>query len=791
VTRCRRSIPIIAALLIAPCLSAQELPDAPYTWLYGAGDLRSLPHVKNLGLNTVFIEMGSPVDAGMMSFARVIIQEAEKLDLGVIVGLPTTLPDQYTCSLDNAAYIEGVTEYITTVVRDLREVPGVIGWATSDSLDRDLALSDASFRKYLKAKYGGLLGIEAAWGIELPSEALVTVDAATTIYDELPFGAGQPSIDVADFSARSYHEMMALWARVIREVSEGEGLLVTGRVTLYRSLIAIPDDYDIIVASTPPWLLEPDWTTHNVHSLDIARRGGRRNAMPCLRLPHGLDDGAPFREQRLQEWMMKAAMHGAVGLSFIAPPDVLSDRRVQEQLEDGLAWMADQPAWGTRPRSSAAILYEPYADGFVALETPTYGYIKGMSPREPSDLLNAFKQGTRYGTVDYLSRDDLLDADLDEYGTILAPMALDIPIPLQGRLDEYVSGGGVLVADIGAGCVQSGSWGELPRGLANLFGVGEFTEMRNMTGNLTIHQTHPVLPSLMSGARTTGDFEGSDRGRRTGKGSYSVNSWAGFAELDRSTTPLARLGMSVTEGGKPTFAGVVIRETGRGAAIYATHRLWSAWLPGYGLWDAFHADLFDRRARIALQDAPFMAPLVEVAECEDGSVAFYDPNKGHRVRIALLAADHRLFSGAACQFSPFVIDEAGLRTGGVLATVDTPAHGSWMIRPSSVRIRPFTGIVTAVLESEAADGISLLVGGSGSVPVGDHGEMRPSLGGAQRMRLTVTDGTYRVEPGSKHRVTVANGAGTSAEIVVTAGADGELTTDINVRLAQVTVEPSM
>ncbi|HJN15200.1 MAG TPA: hypothetical protein QGH10_06915, partial [Armatimonadota bacterium] len=90
-TRCRRSIPIIAALLIAPCLSAQELPDAPYTWLYGAGDLRSLPYVKFLGLNTVFIEMGSPVDAGMMSFARTIIQEAEKLDLGVIVGLPTTL----------------------------------------------------------------------------------------------------------------------------------------------------------------------------------------------------------------------------------------------------------------------------------------------------------------------------------------------------------------------------------------------------------------------------------------------------------------------------------------------------------------------------------------------------------------------------------------------------------------------------------------------------------------------------------------------------------------------------
>ena len=55
-------------------------------------------------------------NAGEMSIARVTIQEAHKRGLGVIVGLPTTLREQYQTSLDNAAYVRGVTDYITDVV---------------------------------------------------------------------------------------------------------------------------------------------------------------------------------------------------------------------------------------------------------------------------------------------------------------------------------------------------------------------------------------------------------------------------------------------------------------------------------------------------------------------------------------------------------------------------------------------------------------------------------------------------------------------------------------------------
>jgi hypothetical protein len=463
---------------------------------------------------------------------------------------------------------------------------------------------------------------------------------------------------------------------------------------------------------------------------------------------------------------------------------------VQKQWREGLEWIKGQPAWRSRPRGSAAVLYEPYADGFSALEVPVYGYIKGLSGREPTDLFHALSQGTRYGLPDYLTVADLADTDLSRYSAILAPMALSLPDDAQKRLERYVNEGGVLVADIGAGLAQSGSWQALPPRLAALFGAPGLVEMKSLTGNLTVHRAHPAFPSLPTGATTTGDFEGDVGGRRTGTGAYAVNGWAGFTTVSEAALPFMRLTMSLGADRQPTFAGVVARDLGSGTALFATHRLWSSWLPEHRLFQPFHADLWARRARVELLDAPFCALTVSVTENEDGSVFLYNPGAALRLQVALYAAEHRLFEGAVCQFAAQLIGAEGLRTGGVLATVDAPGAGSLGLAATPITVRPYAGVTTAYVERNDAEAIVLALGGGGSRPTGRLGELTLARGAPQRVRLTVGAGRYAVHPGSRHRVVLREASGTVDERLLTADPQGRLTIEATVGMARLEMAPS-
>ncbi|MGQ9732445.1 MAG: beta-galactosidase trimerization domain-containing protein [Candidatus Zipacnadales bacterium] len=782
----------LVMVLMAGAPSQQEtrkLPPGPLLWAYGADDYASIPLAKRMGLNVVMLELKAPLETLERGRAIATCRAARDYGMKVIVGLPLTLSEQFSTSLSNPLYVKAVTDYVKQVVADLRNEPNVIGWATGDYLEKYLHLSDADFRQYLMEKYGSMEQVAKTWKVPLTTATAATLENTPTLDDELPFGVGLPSLDLAEFQAAKYQEMMEFWAALVREATGGKGLLFTGRVTLYRSLVSIPAEYDVIVVSMPPHLLEPDWDTHNVQALDIARGPSCRPVIPCLRLPSLIQRPELYAKEWIREWMMEAAMHGAVGLSFEAPPEVLANEGVRKEWVAGLAWMEGQAVWGLRPRGVGAILYEPYAEGFSALTVPVYGYLADMSNREPTDLFHAFKWGTRYGSMVCLQAADVAREDLNGYSVILAPMALNLPESLQMRLTEYVAQGGVLVADIGAGMRQSGSWNVLPPRLAELFGVGEFVELRNMTGNLTIHQPHPVVPSLPGGARTRGDFASKSSGRRVGSGRFTVSGWTGFTLVPEGATPFARLAMSITEEKKPTFAGIIARDTGKGTTLFATHRLWSNWLPEDPLFQPFHADLWQRRARVELLDAPFCMPAVEISEGQDGRVVLYNREANKRVQIALYAAEHRLFTGAVCQFSAQLIDESGLRTGAVLATLDVPRHSSWALLPTSIEVRPYTGTATAYVEEYTPQLIRLTLGGNGAQPIGPLRRLQISKGQPQRVRLTMTSDLYPLKPGSHHRLTVTE-QGRKSEQLLKVDEKGRLLIEATVGLAQLEICPA-
>jgi hypothetical protein len=268
-----------------------------------------------------------------------------------------------------------------------------------------------------------------------------------------------------------------------------------------------------------------------------------------------------------------------------------------------------------------------------------------------------------------------------------------------------------------------------------------------------------------------------------------VNGWAGFTLLAPGTVPFARLAMSVTEDKQPTFAGVVVRDTGSGTAVFATHRLWSSWVPGHQLFDEFHADLWQRRATVEVIGSPFVSPPVLTVESEEGAVFLYNPHRGVRLQLALYSAAHRVYSNAVCQFSARMVDDSGLRSGGVLATADVPEHSSMELAPIPIQVRPHSGVASAAAEQYTPERIQLLVAGDGSAPSGRSGELTVTRGNRQSVRLTIASGKYEVEPGSKHRLRAADELDRSTDKTLRADGEGRLQTDLQVERARVLIEP--
>jgi hypothetical protein len=329
----------------------------------------------------------------------------------------------------------------------------------------------------------------------------------------------------------------------------------------------------------------------------------------------------------------------------------------------------------------------------------------------------------------------------------------------------------------------------LPPRLAGLFGVSSVVEMRSVAGNLTIHQPSPALPSLPGGVSTTGDFQAAT-GSAVGGGPYAAHGWAGFALIDSIAIPLARLEMGLTRDKKPTFAGVISRNVGPGVSFFATHRLWAGWLPGNRLFNEFHGDLWQRRATVELLGGPFVAPGLELAESDEGAVVLYNPGDLCRIRIALYAGGHRLYSGAVCQFSAALMDETGLRTGGVLATLDAPRHASAELVPVPVEIRPLAGICTAQLTDYGQDALRFTIAGERSAPEGRPGALAPSRGWPKPVRLTVRSGAYRITPGSRHLLRATHRNGDTDERKFTADNESRLMIDLQVDHTEMEIEPA-
>lgn len=799
---CRAAGSALAGLLLAACVAAAQPRPGPFIFVHGLQGAGSAEIARSIGCNTLYLDL--PADApGRLDEFRALIAEAAAADLQVIVGLPTKLEALYPVSARDRVYTDALRAWVQAVVGGLAGSPGIAAWATDHYLERDLALSDADFRDFVLDRYGSLAGVNAQWGSALRAYDPLTREVADALDAVEAYGVGRPSVDLAEYQRRAFHDVLALWAETIRAV-DPQTPLMTGRVSLYRSLSAIPDSYAIVQVHLPPDIVEPDVMTHNVQAVQMARRGGRFEVIPWLSVP--LPPSEAYTRSALCRWVMEAGLRGAVGVGLedwtrLSERDWVLNNTV-DQLLGALAQgaLTDDP-----PRPPAAVLYEPYAAGHVFQGTPGWGYIGELTTASAAELACNYRLGTVLGGLDYLCLEDLEDAELDRYSVIFMPTCISLPPEAADILRGYVERGGVLFADLGLGMYQVRSWNPADSPLAAQFGLASALEPADRFGNFRVGETHPALPSVRVGMEAQGTFvPGQPQGATLGHQSrytyegpatsmkgYTFRGLSWFVSVGPMTVPLATQTVRFDADRRPHFLGLTVAPLGSGLSVFAPFPAWDYWPPQDPLHAAVHGDLMARRARFRLVGAQFADPGIGL-EASDDAVHLLSRGGQQSAQVLAAAADHRVYLGATCTFDATARARDGRRTGAAVLDVDLTPGGMAHCSALPVRIRPDAGDGHARPVVYGPGLIMLEVGGNGAQwgrarrdgPEGFHG------GAPTRLRVSIDDGLYPVAPGSTHDVTLQEGREGAHTWTATADHRGRLDFWVTASGGRLSITPS-
>ncbi len=796
---------IAATVAILASCALSWAQSGPFVFVYGLQGDGAAQVASAVGLNTLYLEVPPRYDSGLPDI-RSQIAAAERTGLKVIVALPTIPPGPIAIAADDpdlAAYAWKTAQQVVSV---LKNEPAVGGWAIGDYLDSRLQETDRGFRQYLQRQYGLLEALNAAWGGNFGDWTQITTQEATTLDDEQPFGVGRPSIDLADYRHQALAGVLSLWAQQVRSV-DPDTPLFAGRIGLYYSLSAVPDSYDFVMPAMAPDVLEPDKLAHNVHAIDIARQAGRFQVVRALWVPV---PGEPiYSKDALQRWINQAALHGAVGIgldnygrlvaSGLLPgpddeegPAALADSKLAQIIHPAL----NRHIFTVTPKPVAAFLYEPYAEGYRVGDLSVYGYIADFSEGEPNGLFNVFRCGSRFGLVDYLTVAALEDpeVDLQQYSFIAAPLALDLPLQAVSRLCEYVQQGGAIVADLGAGLRQSGSWQRLPGQLQLLFGIEQMPLLQEEIGDFSFGIRSEHFPSLPPPLQSQGSFrlaEHLKQGTPAQRRSYTFGGPVAYVTLAPDAVPWAVGRRLPAEGSGYMYSGIVLNEYGLGVALFATTRLWANWIPTDPVFGAFHHDLWARRAAYELHQPELFVGNVEICGSGDSCYLLNTGRYTTRVEFSAIQADDHLYAGGFCRFSAYERLPSGRRSGRVIVTVPVPPLHltSTVARP--IIINPHYDEASAVLLKYQSDLVELEIAGVGAELRGSRSTgWQLSYGASTPVRITVETGVYPVAPLSHHQVVIDYEFQATWRQILQADHSGRLRFDLQGRRAQVRIVPA-
>ncbi len=774
-------------------VSGEANKPGPFTFVYGLDSGGALADLKAFGVNTLYIDL-HPAELSNLASVRSQIAEASAAGYRVIVGIPTTSFETLPTSPWSDTYVTAVCGQIDSVVTALRDEAGISAWATGHSLEKSISYRNDDFQQFLQMRYESIESLNRHWTAHYRTWKGVTLRGALGLHAGETFAFGPAAVDVADYRIHAFGQVMQLWARRVKALDSSR-LLLTGRITLYSSILAVPPEYDVIVVSMPPDIISPDYprhgdyVTHNVEAVDMARRGGRFDVIPVLRMPLA---GEPGYAGGLRDWVLEAHMHGACGVGLENWQRFANNPGMRRHALEPLAEAWPLVDFSAAPRPTAAVVLSPYAEGYQIAGQPVYGHIKGFGGGEPTNLIHGLRMGTCFGLLDYLTAADLESADLDRYGVIIAPAALGVTEEQCRLLARYVKSGGALLADLGIGLHQTGSWLHLAAPLQEVFGIRELVGGEAQVGTLGVTGTIAELPHVKRGMRSAGTFR-----RLAPRGvsapaplarAYSVNSNVAMASLVGGCVPLAIMHAEVTADDQPLFAGLMCNDYGRGLGIFATHLLYSCWPLSDRLSTALHYDLMLRRADCELVDAPFLPEVMEVSLELDGIRMLNGGSKSATHGVALYGQGDRLVADVV------TINRAGYMAGEERQeiVVTLAEHSTRFFPFTHIVAQPYDAEVSAIVVERTPQRVELVVAGPGAVFAPFRGRpyrfTRPD--GPVRVRFAISEGgVYPVPAGSRHTVTITSDRNKTRRLEVLAQG-GALTFTQDVVRGHIAIQPA-
>ena len=712
-------------------------------WARELEEAADLEQYAALGMNTAYVLIRGSSEEELAN-ASLLASAAEARGLMVVGGLaPRALVDAEGNELAidplSGEYAAAVSAFVKRAAETLGEHVRLVAWSVEAVAPNRVVWGDAGFIAYLQDWYGSVAGVNASWGTGFGGWEEIRAAAVWDIDTTRPGGLGRASVDFGYYRGACYADTLALWAEALREADPGR-LVFASALTDYRSIISVGMDFDGLVLNTYPSLAEFDRQTHNVHAVDIGRRANRFAVVQTLEV------GPETRAGDVTAWAAMALQHGAGGIAFSswgAVRDSEALRGTVEGIADGLGEVAAFPA---EPMPRAAIIYEPLAGGTMRDGRGLYGYLDGFAPKEPSALFAIGRNGSRYGQFDVLSLDSVTEVSLSQYGVIIAPMAMYLPLEAQQALHNYVMGGGTLMADAGIGMYQgAGVVTSLPVTMRETFGMRSDLAVAEAWsaptgGELQMGEAGGFGTPLTEAPQASGLAYNEDLGRL----SAIVDQVLGRPQVAEY------LGMGFLADDAPR---VQVNALGRGYAVYLPMFLYQDLEASNPYFVELHARVLRQGANLEVLEPQGVWPGVSAGMYRGWSVGLASPY-GAAASVAVYGGGNQVYA----------VPAGGMRLG-------TPGEGDWVellfpgalvavAEPVPIYVRPVEAgqVATVSVVAYDADRIELMVHGTGAQARAERGGIAVSGGTRTAVAIEVADGSYGIARGSIHRVVVTEGA---------------------------------
>lgn len=713
-------------------------------WARGVQAPEELDQYATLGLNTVYVELGG-VSEAQLARASALAAAAEERGLLVVIALRAGwlrdgAGNDLAVDAGSEDYAQAVEAFVTAAVEGMGEHPRLIAWAVEAVPPANVAIDDGGFISYLRKWYASLNALNESWGTTFTQWDGITLGAARDVDSGLPYGIGRASVDLAYYREAAYAGALSLWAKAIR-AADPRRLVLAGGLPDYRSIASVPAVFDGMVLETYPTTAENDWETHNVHAVDIARQANRFAAVQTLEV------SSETTEAEVAGWAGLALAHGATGVAFSSWSAV----RDSAGLRSALPWIARMvvaQGYPVVPLAQMAVVYEPVAGGAMMRGRALYGYLDGVTPGSPTNLFAPARWGSRFGLLDVVRSHDLVEINLSQYGTIIAPMVFYLTDESQLALHNYVLRGGALVVDAGIGMYQAwGTTDSMPSVIREILGLryldlDQMGRERQTRGEVIYGETYdPAMPT------ETVPLAPGQEGKEIDP---ALTRFVQGLELFLTQADVAQyLGEGFVSEGDLGFR---VKGLGEGFAVYSPQFLYEMWDSSSADFNDFHSRVLAHGSDLEITEPGGVWPGVSATFDEGWSVGVASP---YGVPTSLLArrAGNQIYwvpSGAVRLYSAATGDRVELLFPGwpLARAVRVPIY-VWPLAED--------GVVAVSVARYDRDGIELVLNGTGNAARVRGGEVEMVGGEATPVVIEVKRGTYGVSPDSVHRVVVQQG----------------------------------